>query len=63
MGAGGNMTVQEINNPSTRKGDPFLMEHHNAAWRAANTPTKKYLRPRVQPDGNGNIVRMDAIEN
>ena len=57
------MTVQQVNNPSTRKGDPLFMQHLNAAWQAADTSTKQSLQPCVQLDGNGNIVRIAAIKN
>ena len=63
VGAGGNMTVQQVNNPSTRKGDPLFMQHLNAAWQVADAPTKQSLQPCVQLDGNGNIVRIAAIKN
>ena len=63
MGAGGNMTVQQVNNPSTRKGDPIFMQNLNTAWQAADGPTKQSLQPCVQLDGNGNIVRIAAIKN
>ena len=57
------MTVQQINNPSTRKGDPLVMKHLNTVWRVADTPTKQALQPCVQLDGNGNIVHIAAIKD
>ena len=63
VGAGGNMTVQQVNNPSTRKGDPLFMQHLNTAWQAADARTKQSLQPCVQLDGHGNIVRIAAIKD
>ncbi len=63
MGAGGNMTVQQVNNPSTRKGDPIFMQNLNTAWQAADGATKQSLQPCVQLDGNGNVVRIAAIKD
>ena len=63
MGAGGNMTVQQVNSPSTRKGDPLFMQNLNKAWRAADASTKQSLKPCVQLDNNGNVVRIAPIKN
>ena len=63
MGAGGNMTVQQANNPSTRKGDPVFMQNLNTAWQAADSPTRQSLQPCVQLDDNGNVVRIAAIKD
>ena len=63
MGAGGNMTVQQVNNPSTRKGDPIFMQNLNTAWQAADSSTKQSLQPCVQLDGSGNVVRIAAIKD
>lgn len=57
------MTVQQVNNPSTRKGDPTFMQNLNNAWRAADTATKQSLQPCVQLDGKGSVVRIAAIKN
>ena len=60
MRAAGNMTVQQVNDPSTRKGDPIFMHNFNTAWEAALGPTNQSLYPSVQLGGNGNIIRIAA---
>ena len=35
VGAGGNLTIQQEGDPSTRKGDPLFMQHLRAAWSKA----------------------------
>ncbi|PVI02276.1 hypothetical protein DM02DRAFT_727351 [Periconia macrospinosa] len=58
-GAGGNMIVQQVNNPGTRKGDPRFMQNLNDAWNRADQGTKDGLRDCVHED-NGRVVRIDA---
>lgn len=36
VGAGGNMTVQQVDKPATRKGDPRFMQNLNDAWHRAD---------------------------
>ena len=57
------MTVQQVNNPSTRKGDPIFMQHLNTAWHAADASTKRSLQPCVQLDSKGNVARIAAIKS
>ncbi|KAL9005513.1 MAG: hypothetical protein Q9188_001715 [Gyalolechia gomerana] len=63
VGAGGNMTVQQVNKPATRKGDPLFMQHLNDAWHRADDGTKQSLQNCVHLDGDGNVVRIDAIKD
>lgn len=57
------MTVQQVNNPATRKGDPLFMQHLNDAYHKADNATKQSLQPCVHLDGNGNVIRIDAIKD
>lgn len=57
------MTVQQVNKPATRKGDPLFMQHLNDAWHRADDGTKQSLQNCVHLDGNGNVVRIDAIKD
>ncbi|KAL8840883.1 MAG: hypothetical protein Q9170_001147 [Blastenia crenularia] len=63
VGAGGNMTVQQVNNPATRKGDPLFMQHLNDAYHSADDGWKHSLQQCVHLDGNGNVSRIDAIKD
>ncbi|KAL8936674.1 MAG: hypothetical protein Q9216_004812 [Gyalolechia sp. 2 TL-2023] len=63
MGAGGNMTVQQVNKPATRKGDPLFMQHLNKAWHRADDGTKRSLRDCIHLDRKGNVIRIDAIKD
>lgn len=63
VGAGGNMTVQQIGEPTTRKGDPTLMQDMNAAWHKADQKTKDGLKNCIHLDKNGKVTRMDAPKN
>ncbi|KAL9046065.1 MAG: hypothetical protein Q9214_001007 [Letrouitia sp. 1 TL-2023] len=63
VGAGGNMTVQQLDDPSTRKGDPLFMQNLNNAWARADQGTKDSLAQCVHTDGSGRVVRIDAIKD
>ncbi|KAL8637015.1 MAG: hypothetical protein Q9228_005668 [Teloschistes exilis] len=63
VGAGGNMIVQQVNKPWTRKGDPLFMQHLNNAWHKASDATKRSLDRCVHRDGHGNVTRIDAIKD
>jgi len=60
VGAGGNMTVQQVGEPTTRKGDPDFMQELNRAWHKADQKTKDGLKNCIHLDKAGNVVRMDA---
>ena len=59
-GAGGNITVMQVGESSTKKGDPNFMQDCNKAWQEAGQETKDGLQDCVQCDGNGNVVRIGA---
>ncbi|KAI4120576.1 MAG: hypothetical protein LQ338_006912 [Usnochroma carphineum] len=61
VGAGGNMTVQQVDNPATLKGDPSFMQHLDDAYQSADEDTKQSLEPCVHLDDNGTVVRIDSI--
>ena len=63
VGAGGNMTVQQVDDPATRKGDPEFMQHLNAAWQKASADTKNGLKGVVHTNDKGDVVRIDAIKD
>ncbi|KAL8786273.1 MAG: hypothetical protein Q9213_002868 [Squamulea squamosa] len=63
VGAGGNMTVQQVNNPATRKGDPLFMQHLNDAWHRADAGMRQSLELCVHRDNNDNVTRIDAIKD
>jgi hypothetical protein len=63
MGAGGNMTVEQVNDPSTLKGDPNFMQDLNKAWHDANQATRNSLSDCVHLDAAGNVSRIDAIKD
>ncbi|KAL8645371.1 MAG: hypothetical protein Q9226_007338 [Calogaya cf. arnoldii] len=63
VGAGGNMTVQQVNNPATRKGDPLFMQHLNEAWHRADAATRQALEQCVHRDNNDNVIRISAIKD
>ena len=54
------MTIQQIGDPSTRKGDPHFMQELREAWHKANAKTKAELAHVVHLDKAGNPVRIDA---
>ena len=63
VGAGGNMTVQQVGEPSTRKGDPLFMQQLNTAWHRASASTKASLKDCVHVNGKGDVVRIGAIKD
>ena len=63
VGAGGNITVQQVGEPSTRKGDPLFMQQLNASWHRASTSTKTSLKECVHVNEKGDVVRIGAIKD
>ena len=63
MGAGGNLTVQQVGEPSTRKGDPIFMQQLNEAWHKADAKLKESLKSCVHLDKAGKVIRIDAIKD
>jgi hypothetical protein len=63
VGAGGNMTVQQVGDNHTRKGDPLFMQHLNTAWHKAGAGEKNALKSWVHTNAKGDVVRIDAIKN
>lgn len=63
VGAGGNMTVEQVGDNATLKGDPNFMQDLNNAWHKASEATKKSLSNCVHLDDKGNVKRIDAIKD
>ena len=63
VGAGGNMTVQQVGDNHTRKGDPLFMQHLNEAWSRAKAEEKKKLARSIHTNSKGHVVRIDAIKD
>lgn len=63
VGAGGNLTIQQEGDPSTRKGDPLFMQNFRNAWRKANDKTKASLKSSVHLDKHGKVVRIGPIKD
>ncbi|KAI4234941.1 MAG: hypothetical protein L6R40_006609 [Gallowayella cf. fulva] len=63
VGAGGNLTVQQVDDPATRKGDPLFMQHLNDAWHRADAGTRQALELCVHRDNNDNVTCIDAIKD
>ena len=63
VGAGGNITVQQVGEPATRKGDPVFMQQFNASWRRASAGTKASLKDCVHLNEKGDVVRLSAIKD
>ena len=57
------MTVQQVGEPSTRKGDPLFMQQLNTAWHKASKTEKDSLRNCVHTNSKGDIIRIDAIKD
>ena len=57
------MTVQQVGDNSTRKGDPLFMQNLNKAWQKADAKTKSSLKNCVHVNKEGRVVRIDAIKN
>lgn len=63
VGAGGNITVQQVGEPATRKGDPIFMQQLDAAWHRASASTKASLKDCVHLNEKGDVVRIGAIKD
>ncbi|KAL8830199.1 MAG: hypothetical protein Q9191_001560 [Dirinaria sp. TL-2023a] len=63
VGAGGNLTIQQQGDPSTRKGDPLFMQHLRAAWDKASQSTKDELKGSVFTDEKGHVERIGPIKD
>lgn len=63
VGAGGNITVQQVGDPTTRKGDPVFMQQLNAAWHRASASTKASLKECVHLNEKGDVKRISAIKD
>lgn len=57
------MTVEQVGDPSTLKGDPTFMQDLNTAWHQATQETKNGLKDCVHLDAAGNVSRIDAIKD
>ena len=62
VGAGGNMTVQQVGEKTTRKGDPRFMQNLNKAWERASYQTKAGLANCVFTRHN-QVVRIGPIKD
>ena len=60
VGAGGNMTVEQVGAPGTRKGDPTFMQDLRSHYARADASTKAALRNCVHFDQHGQVSRIDA---
>lgn len=63
VGAGGNLTIQQEGDPSTRKGDPLFMQNFRNAWHKANDATKTSLKSSVHLDEHGKVTRIGPIKD
>lgn len=63
VGAGGNITVQQVGEPGTRKGDPLFMQQFNTSWHRASAGTKASLKDCVHLNGKGDVARIGAIKD
>ena len=63
VGAGGNITVQQVGDDSTRKGDPLFMQDLNTAWHRASAATKASLKNSVHLNEKGDVKRISAIKD
>ena len=57
------MTVEQVGDAHTRKGDPLFMQHLNVAWHKASAGEKKSLEKCVHTNEKGDVVRIDAIKD
>ncbi|KAL9626648.1 MAG: hypothetical protein Q9204_007141 [Flavoplaca sp. TL-2023a] len=62
VGAGGNMTIQQEGEPSTRKGDPLFMQNLRKAWKKASPATRDGLKGSIFTNKEGKVVRMGPIK-
>ncbi|KAL8663218.1 MAG: hypothetical protein Q9202_004064 [Teloschistes flavicans] len=63
VGAGGNLTIQQEGDNSTRKGDPLFMQHLRTAWKKASQQTKAELKGSVFTDAHGDVARIGPIKD
>ncbi|KAF4632194.1 hypothetical protein G7Y89_g5933 [Cudoniella acicularis] len=63
VGAGGNLTIMQVGNISTLKGDPEFMQHMNTAWHKASQDLRNRLSGCVHLNAAGNVIRIDAIKD
>lgn len=56
------MTVQQVGDPRTLKGDPLFMQHLNHAFKNASKERKDKSRKALHFDQKGNIVRLEPIK-
>src|SRR6266536_982898 len=63
MGAGGNMTVMQVGEPHTLKGDPKFMQHMDTAYHKASQEEKNKLKDCVFLDAHGNVKRIGPIKD
>lgn len=56
------MTVQQVGEPGTLKGDPLFMQHLNQAFRKASKETKDRTRGALHFDKKGDIIRLEPIK-
>ena len=59
----GSLTVQQVGEPSTLKGDPLFMQQLNEAWHKADAKLKESLKSCVHLDKAGKVIRIDAIKD
>ena len=57
------MTIQQVGDAHTRKGDPLFMQHLNEAWHKASAGEKKSLEKSVHTNNKGDVIRIDAIKD
>ncbi len=63
VGAGGNLTICQVGDVSTLKGDPLFMQDMNTAWHKASQATRNKLKDCVHLNAQGNVVRIDSIKD
>lgn len=57
------MTVQQVDKPATRKGDPRFMQNLNDAWHRTDDNTRASLGQCVHLNDAGDVARIDAIKD
>ena len=63
VGAGGNITIQQQGDPSTRKGDPLFMQNLRHAWQKAPQHVKEALKGSVFTNREGRVQRIGPIKD
>jgi len=58
MGAGGDITVEQVNDASTRKGNPHFMSAANAEWAKTSQADKDKIKRFMTFDSAGHIKRI-----